>query len=141
VRRTLLTAAAIVACTLFSSPVRAQRADDYLALVRTYAAGQGGSAVTQLARWRPDDVTNAVRAVALTSSPATLIAAAMLETDLANTIIDADVSQGRFAIATAQELLNAGRRKQSDRVNAFTRRWFEFVGSMYVSAGHLDDAA
>lgn len=133
----------MIACGLFSLPARAQRAGEYRTLVREYGAGLGGDAVLRLDRWSQGDVTGAVRATTPTLASGDLASAAMLHTDLANGIVNADPFRATFHVTTARACLAAwsARPDARERERTFTRRWYEFVASMYVSAGRLEDAA
>jgi tetratricopeptide (TPR) repeat protein len=140
---TLLTVAGVILLPLFSSPARAQRSGDYLTLVREYAAGQGGDAVMRLARWSQDDVNGAVKAGIAAFSAGDLAAAAMLHTELANMTVDADPFRAGFHVTTARALLGAWTAQPGgrERAEGFTRRWYQFVASLFAGAGRMEDAA
>jgi hypothetical protein len=138
-----VTTAAVLTLTLCASPGLAQRADDYLTLVREYAAGQGGDAVMRLSRWSQADVTSAAAPSATTLSSGDLVAAAMLHTELAEAIVDAEPFRAAFHATTARAYLDAwnARPDGADRAKAFGRRWYEFVASTFAGAGRLEEAA
>ena len=127
----------------FAPPARAQNVAQYLALARAYAAGDGVDAEHRLAAWSQDDVTAAASAAALTASVRDLIAAAMLHTDLANTIIDAQPQDARFHINKARGALTvaSGRIGQREPLEPFIRRWFRLVASIYTSCELLPQAS
>jgi hypothetical protein len=143
VRRTPLTTAAVLTLALCASPARAQRAEDYLTLVREYAAGQGTDAVMRLSRWSQADVTSIAAASTAALSPHDLAVAAMLHTELADAIVDTDPFRATFHATTARGYLSAwiARPDSHERARSFTRRWYEFVGSLFAGAGRLEDAA
>jgi tetratricopeptide (TPR) repeat protein len=126
----------------FVSPCRGQNVEDYLALAREYAAGRGDDATARLAIWAPLDLSAAAEVAALTASAHDLMAAAMLHTDLANTIIDTDPEAARFHLNIARRALTvaSGRIGQRKRLEPFVRRWFRFVASVYASAELLPQA-
>ncbi len=135
---------AVVALLLFFNiTASSQGIDSYLALVREYAAGQGGDATARLSGWAPDRVAAAARVARTTAGSRDLVAAAMLHTDLANTIVDKPSNSSEFHIDMARALLGAASDQvgQRERVQAFTLRWFGFIIRMYTSCGLLQDAA
>jgi hypothetical protein len=123
-------------------PLRAQSVEVYLALAREYAAGRGDDATARLAKWGQDDVTAAATTAALTASARDLVAAAMLHTDLANSIIDAEPETARFHLDKARGVLSvaSGRIGQGKRLEPFVQRWFRFVASIYTSSELLNEA-
>ena len=141
--RTHVTTAAVLTLTLCASPGLAQRADDYLTLVREYAAGQCGDAVMRLSRWSQGDVTKAATAVTATLSSGDIAVAAMLHTELANAIVDGDPFRAAFHVTRARAYLGVwtARPDGHERAAAFSRRWYEFVASMFASAGRMQEAA
>ena len=141
-RRTLLTTAAVLALALCASPARAQRADEYLTLVREYAAGQGADAVLRLSRWSQPDVTNVTAQSGTAFSPDDFAAAAMLHTELASGFVDADPFRADFHITTARALLGAwtAQPRTRERALGFTRRWYQLVASMFAGAGWPENA-
>jgi hypothetical protein len=132
-----------------AAPARAQDvASRYLALAREYAAGHGTEAGRRLAAWSRADIVAAGGAAAVTASTRDLIAAAMLHTDLANTIIDAQRDDADFHVQRAETLLLIARgdsrfteRSDSQRAREFLRGWYRFVAGMYTSCNRLADAA
>jgi tetratricopeptide (TPR) repeat protein len=132
-----------------AAPARAQDvASRYLALAREYAAGQGTDAERRLAAWSRADIVAAGDAAAVTASTRDLIAAAMLHTDLANTVIDARRDDADFHVQRAEALLLVARgdprfadRSDNQRAREFLRGWYRFVAGMYTSCNRLADAA
>jgi hypothetical protein len=126
-----------------ASPCRAQDVQGYLALARTYAAGQGDEATDRLASWSQPAISAASAVAVTTGSVRDLLAAAMLHTDLANATIDAEPDAARFHLNIARTALMAasGRIGQRQRLEPFVRRWFRFVASVYTSAELLNAAA
>ena len=126
-----------------ATPLHAQNVTEYLALARAYAAGDGVDAEHRLAAWSQDDVTAAASVAAITASGRDLIAAAMLHTELANIIIDAQPDDARFHINTARGALAvaSGRIGQRQHVEPFVRRWLRLVASIYTSANLLPQAS
>lgn len=124
-------------------PARGQNVAEYLALAREYAAGQGRDAELRLEAWSQNDVTAAATAAAVTGSVRDLVAAAMLHTDLANTIIDAQPEAADFHLKQARGALAvaSGRIGQRERLEPFVRRWFRFTASVYTSCELLKQAA
>jgi tetratricopeptide (TPR) repeat protein len=127
---------------LVSHTASAQNAAQYLALAREYAAGQGADAVERLSTWPRDDITAAAIVASVTASSRDLIAAAMLHTDLANTIIDGQPDAARFHVNKARGLLSIARGRLTDHEHArtFSPRWFRFVVGMFTSCELLDAA-
>ena len=136
-----LGAAALLVLGL-ASPCSAQDVERYLALAREYAAGRGDVATARLAIWAPLDLSAAAEVAALTASARDLTAAAMLHTDLANTIIDTDPDVARFHLNLARRALTvaSGRIGQRQRLAPFVRRWFRFASSVYTSAELIKEA-
>jgi hypothetical protein len=141
-------AAVLSAPRRVSSPAPAQTVQQYLALARMYADGRGDEATQQLAEWSHGDITAAGKAAVVTGSVRDLMAAAMLHTDLANTILDRQPSAADFHVRRAQDLLAIARgdaatteRLDNERVRRFSQRWFRFVARMYTSGERLDAAA
>jgi tetratricopeptide (TPR) repeat protein len=134
--------ALLLAAVCVTSPTRAQDVDGYLEMAREYASGQGDDATSRLAKWPQYDISAAAAEAALTASARDLAAVAMLHTDLANTIIDANPDEARFHIGMARAALQvaSSRVGQRKRLEPFVRRWFRFVASVYTSAELLDAA-
>ena len=133
-------AAALV--VVLAAPVHAQDAAQYLALAREYAAGQGDHAIRMLYTWSPDAITAAAAGAAVTGSARDLVAAAMLHTDLANTIIDTRPEAGDFHLKKARGALTIASERvgQRERLEPIIRRWFRFTASVYTSCGLLPQA-
>lgn len=132
-----------VAVILFSStPAHAQNVSEYLAIAREYASGQGEDATKRLGAWSPADVEAAAIVAATTGSVRDLMAAAMLHTDLANAIIDAQPDVAEFHLRKARGFLTvaSGRIGQRARLEPFVRRWFRLVASIYTSCERLQQA-
>ncbi len=125
-----------------ASPCSAQDVERYLALAREYAAGRGDDATARLATWALPDLSAAAEVTALTASARDLKSAAMLHTDLANTIIDADPEAARFHLNMARGALTVASSRIGQRkpLEPFYRRWFRFVASVYTSAELLPQA-
>jgi hypothetical protein len=101
-RRLSRAALAVAAVLSVCLPVRAQSVGQYLALAREYADGRGADADASLARWTKDDVTVAVTAALTTARVRDLLAAAMLHTDLANTIVETQPFDAEFHLTKAR---------------------------------------
>jgi hypothetical protein len=84
-----------------------------------------------------------VTAALTTASVRDLLAAAMLHTDLANTIVSNQPFDADFHLTKARALLEAARERLTDheRVEAVTERWFRFVARMYGSCDRPTEAA
>jgi len=125
-----------------ASPCRAQDVEGYLAMAREYAAGQGDEATERLASWSQPAILAASAIAVNTGSGRDLLAAAMLHTELANTIIDGEPETARihFNIAATTLAAASGRIGQRKHLEPFVRRWYRFVASVYTSA-ELFDAA
>jgi tetratricopeptide (TPR) repeat protein len=135
-------------CVCVASPARAQNVEQYLALAREYAAGRATEAIQRLATWSRPAITAAGKAAAVTASVRDLLAAAMLHTDLANTIIDRQREAADFHVQRAETLLLIARgdprlaeRSDNQRAREFLRSWYRFVAGMYTSCNCLADAA
>jgi hypothetical protein len=137
-----LGAAALLVAAL-ARPARAQNVELYLALAREYAAGRGDEATARLGKWGQGDLIAAATTAALTANARDLVAAAMLHTDLANSIIDTDPDTARFHLNQARGALSvaSGRIGQRKRLEPFVRRWYRFVASVYTSAELLPQAS
>ena len=126
-----------------ATPLHAQNITEYLALARAYAAGDGVDAEHRLAAWSQDDVTAAASVAASTASGRDLIAAAMLHTELANIIIDAQPDDAETPYQHGAR--SAGRRQravgQREHVEPLVRRWLRLVASIYTSANLLPQAS
>jgi len=137
-----LCAAALVIAGV-ASPCRAQDVEGYLAMAREYAAGRGDEATERLASWSRPAIFAASAVAVQTGSVRDLLAAAMLHTDLANTIIDADPETARvhFTIAGTSLAAASGRIGQRQHLEPFVRRWYRFVAGVYTSAELLNAAS
>jgi tetratricopeptide (TPR) repeat protein len=126
-----------------ASPCRAQDVEGYLALAREYAGGRGDEGTDRLASWPESAVSAAATIAATTASARDLQAAAMLHTDLANAMIDAEPEGARFHLKIAGAALTtaSGRIGQRAHLEPFVRRWFRFVVSVYTSCELLHAAA
>jgi hypothetical protein len=144
VSRSLFMPTAIVGLlVLVSHTASAQNVVQYLALAREYADGRGNDADVRLALWTKDDLTATVNVALTTAGLRELLAAAMLHTDLANTIVDTQPYDADFHLTKARALLGAASERLTDheRVEAFTQRWFRFVARMYGSCDRPTEAA
>jgi hypothetical protein len=136
--------AAVLLLLGVSSPALAQTVQQYLALARVYADGRGDEATQQLAEWSHDDIAAAGKAAALTGSVRDLMAAAMLHTDLANTILDAQPSAADSRETGAGSAGDRTGRRGDHRAPrqraraAFSQRWFRFVARMCTSGERMD---
>jgi tetratricopeptide (TPR) repeat protein len=135
--------AAALLVLVMASPARAQNVEGYLALARAYAAGRGDTSAQQLATWSEADITAAASAAAITASARDLLAAAILHTDLANTIIDAQPQLATFHLNKARGALTVASERigQRERLEPIVRRWFRFVASIYTSCELLPQAS
>jgi len=135
--------AAALLAVCFASPARARDVTQYLALAREYAAGQGRDAEMRLSTWSQADVTAAAERAGVTGSVRDLMAAAMLHTDLANTIIDAQPQLADFHLTKARGALTvaSGRIGEREHLEPFIRRWFRFTASVYTSCELLKQAS
>jgi hypothetical protein len=142
-RGSILAAATLFLGALSSSANAQISSTTYQRLIQAYAAGRGAEAVTELSRWTEEQVTNAVKSVEATATDRELAAAAMLHTELANAVINAQAFPAAFHVQTAQSLLDEWIRRPAARQRAqpFRRRWYQFVASMCASAGELGQAA
>jgi tetratricopeptide (TPR) repeat protein len=123
-------------------PIAAQTTSDYRSLVEQYATSDDPSPLAALARWSRAAVTDAVNAWASKLTSQELIAAVMLHTQLASTVIDDMPTLASFHISTASRLLDVlnGGARRNERTLAVKRRWYEFVGSLYRSRAQWNEA-
>jgi tetratricopeptide (TPR) repeat protein len=142
VAHVIRTCVAAIVLSGFALSARAQDVAQYLALARQYAAGQGDTATARLGAWSLHDVEAAASRATDTGSVHDLMAAAMLHTDLANTIIDTQPEAARFHFNKALSALTvAGYRiGPREHLNPFIRRWFRFVAGVYTSCELLKEA-
>jgi tetratricopeptide (TPR) repeat protein len=126
-----------------ASQGHAQDVEEYLALAREYAAGPGDDSAKRLSSWSLANVQALAVKASLTGSLHDLMAAAMLQTDLANTIIDAQPDAADRHIAIARGLIDMimARMTEHERVRAFSLRWMQLVVSIYTSCELLERAA
>jgi tetratricopeptide (TPR) repeat protein len=141
VRRTLSAIAAGLA--LLTASVHTQSADGYAALVRMYADGSGADALAALLRRPHADVINASKVAGATLSPREMIAAAMLHTEAALSVVDARPFDAAAHADVSQTFRRAAARDADarERALAVSRRWYYFVASLFVSANQMQQAS
>jgi len=136
------TAVGLLVIAAAGAPAAAQLRSDYPALVRLYAAGRSEDAVRVLLDWRRDDLSRAVKTVAVSSelTPQELVAAAVLHTEALIPLLDHDEFGAAFHAGLAHSLLQIARREAErdgaarTRIEAVARRWYAFTASAFVSA-------
>jgi tetratricopeptide (TPR) repeat protein len=143
-RYSAVIAAAIGVLFASAGPILAQPAGDYLRLIDRYIE-DADAAIRTLASWSRAAITDGVDACVrvTTQSPAAAVcstqekvAAAMLHSDTATSIINSNPERATFHIQIAGRLLD----HVQDRP-LFVQRWYEFIAMLYVSGGRFQEAA
>jgi hypothetical protein len=137
----VLAATAIIVAFLDAGG-HAQRVENYPTIVRMYAAGSGAEAVNALLRYPHRAIIDPAKSTAPTLAPREMIAAAILHTEAALSVLDARPFDATAHVELSKELLESALRHPASHEHAFTvaRRWYYFVVSMFASANQMQAA-
>jgi len=135
--------AAIALAVVVQGPdIHAQRVENYPTLVRMYAAGSGAEALSALLRYPHRAIIETAKSTAPTLAPREMIAAAILHTEAALSVLDARPFDATAHVELSKALIESALRHPAAHEQALTvaRRWYYFVVSMFASANQMQAA-
>ena len=135
----------LIACALLlflAQPHSGAQGPTYDQIVDRYAEGDTAGAVMVLSTWAPAVVKSAANDRPRTMSAQRQRAAVMLHTEVAYALVQRSaIADASAHITSARRILSVMKAGLSDaRAQAFERRWYAFVASLFTAYTRFDDA-